>query len=56
MSYSRTRTKKDWEELLGSQIFKQLQDDIKPVVVKQEVHRSQAFIGHIDQEAPLYSP
>ncbi|OQU94461.1 hypothetical protein CLAIMM_00815 [Cladophialophora immunda] len=51
--YIRTRSRKDWETFQSSAIFKEILEGIKPVNQKQEIHRSQAFNGHIDQVAPI---
>jgi hypothetical protein len=46
----------DWEKLAGSSLIKEFLDDLKTVVAKQEIHRAQNFIGHIDQDAPIGNP
>ncbi|EXJ87560.1 hypothetical protein A1O3_04520 [Capronia epimyces CBS 606.96] len=50
--YIRTRTQADWEKFQATKIWKDLLETVKPITAKQEVHRSQSFIGHIGQEAP----
>ncbi|KAF2801314.1 uncharacterized protein BDZ99DRAFT_430136 [Mytilinidion resinicola] len=55
-AYIRTKTLADWEKLANSSLFKELLDGLETVVAKQEIHRAQNFIGHIDQDAPIGNP
>jgi hypothetical protein len=48
----RTKTEKDWKKFQASKTYKGLLDDVKPATTTQETHKSQAFIGHIGQDAP----
>ncbi|OAG36429.1 hypothetical protein AYO21_09414 [Fonsecaea monophora] len=48
--YIRTRSQEAWEALEASDIFQRLLDHVKPITTKTEKHRSQAFIGHINQD------
>lgn len=50
---NRTPSRQAWENLESSGLWRDLLEDTKDIVVKREIHRSQAFNGHIDQEPPI---
>ncbi|KAI1617870.1 hypothetical protein EDD36DRAFT_14975 [Exophiala viscosa] len=54
--YIRSRSQEAWERFETSEIYRDLVADAKPITTKTETHRSQAFIGHIDQDAPSGNP
>ncbi|KAF2768277.1 hypothetical protein EJ03DRAFT_375481 [Teratosphaeria nubilosa] len=48
--YVRMRSRSEWDR---SKILDQLHSKTQPLTEKSELHRSQAFNGHIDQEPPV---
>ncbi|OQU97038.1 Alcohol dehydrogenase GroES-like domain-containing protein [Cladophialophora immunda] len=55
-AYIRTRTESDWLAFQASENYRRLMEDAGSITVRQEAHRSKAFIGHIGQEAPVGDP
>jgi hypothetical protein len=53
---ARTRSQEMWEKFQSSKIYEELLADVGPITTQIATHRSQAFIGHIDQEAPSGNP
>ncbi|KAK7883460.1 hypothetical protein LTR67_011210 [Exophiala xenobiotica] len=51
-AYIRTRSKEVWDKFEASSIYQQLLIDAGSITTKTETHRSQALIGHIDQDGP----
>ncbi|KIV81152.1 hypothetical protein PV11_08591 [Exophiala sideris] len=54
--YIRTRSQEAWESFEASKTYRDLLADVNPIITKTETHRSQAFIGHINQDAPSGNP
>ncbi|CAG9955821.1 unnamed protein product [Clonostachys rosea f. rosea IK726] len=54
--YIRTRSREDWDRFEGSSLYRELQEKVSALITEQEIHRSQAFIGHIGQDAPGGNP
>ncbi|KAK5331674.1 hypothetical protein LTR93_000679 [Exophiala xenobiotica] len=55
-AYIRTRSQETWDGFKASEIYQELMADVKPIITKTTTHRSQAFIGHINQDAPIGNP
>ncbi|KAK5047273.1 hypothetical protein LTR84_006795 [Exophiala bonariae] len=54
--YIRARSQEAWEEFEAHKLYKEALEYVSTITVNTATHRSQAFIGHIDQESCLSNP